>query len=51
MEKDSGGEYDDEIIEIAESRGVELEEAQEISDLMDELGVDEDDAQMIQEEM
>ncbi len=41
---------DEEIAEIAEEYDVDYEEAEEIRDLVDELGIDVDDAHMILEE-
>lgn len=44
-------EDDEEISEIAESYGLEKDEAEEVRDLRDELGVDDDDAYEIWEAM
>lgn len=40
-------EPDDELLEIKKSYDVNLEEAEEIRDLKNELGIDEDDAYMV----
>ncbi len=42
---------DEEIIEIADSYGLDNDQAEEVRDLRDELGIDEDDAYEIWEAM
>ncbi len=40
----NNNEIDEEIIEIAKDNDIEIEEAEEVRDLADELGIDTDEA-------
>lgn len=41
--------YDEEVLEIAKDYGLDLEDGEEVQNLVEELGVDVDDAIMIHE--
>lgn len=44
-------EVDEEVIEIAKDNDIEIEEAEEVRDLADELGIDTDEALEIWQEL